>query len=351
MFSCREKENVKDCIVIDLENTVNNQGQNTLTLNDISESIRIIPTETNDSVLFPVITITGEIEGRLITYTKEAVYSIDKETGKVSCMLKKQGEGPGEYSNIFDIVIDEPKNVFHIYSIAGKISIYDFNGNFVKSIKNDSIGMFAILDDGNFAVSYPPSNTSCALGIYDTSWNLKRTSIPRKKRKMAMHTYSSVSKFNNEYFYRDALEDTLYKITSETETPYLVIHKGKYVMPDEVFADFARYKKERGNYIINDYGILISGYFFISYYYDSKQFYEIWDITNSEQIYKRECSREKSDIIGIPVTVGDVTIATWPRYVSGNTMYCVVEADDAIKLIPTLPEDTNPVILEVKIKQ
>jgi hypothetical protein len=229
--------------------------------------------------------------------------------------------------------------------------MYDFNGNFVKPIKDKSIGMFTILDDGNFAVSYPPSNTSSALGIYDTSWNLKRTSIPRKKRKMAILTYSSVSKFNNEYFYRDALEDTLYKITSETETPYLVTHKGRYRMPDEVVADFAKYKKERDNYITNDYGMLVSKYFFISYYYGhNMRFYEIWDITDSKQIYKREYSEKEPEVNGILVTIGDVTVATWPQYVSGNTMYCVVEANDAIKLIPTLPKDTNPIILEVKIK-
>jgi hypothetical protein len=228
--------------------------------------------------------------------------------------------------------------------------MYDFNGNFVKPIKDKSIGMFTILDDGNFAVSYPPTSSSHALGIYDTSWNLKRTSIPRKKRKMAILLYSSVGKCNNEYFYRDALEDTLYKITSETETPYLVIHKGMYRMPDEVFANLSTFNKERDNYITYDGGTLGSKYFFMSYYYDGKTFREIWDITNSEQIYKREYSEQKPEVKGILVTIGDVTVATWPKYVSGNTIYCVVEADDAIKLIPTLPEDTNPIILEVKIK-
>jgi hypothetical protein len=352
IFACHEKVNEQDYIVIDLENTANNKGFDGLTLNDISSNIRIIPTETNDSVLFSSIRITGESKESLITHTRDAVYSINKKTGKVSCLLKKQGQGPGEYSNVFDVTVDESNKVLYVYSTAPKTNMYDFSGNFIKSIKNDSIGMFAILPDGNFAVSYPPWNASYALGIYDTSWNLKRTSIPRKRKNQsdAFSVYSDVFKFNNEYFYSDARADTLYKITSESEKPYIIIHKGKYKMPDEVFDDFSRYKQEGPDYITSDWGLLVGRYFFVSYNHYQKTFYEIWDIANSKQIYKREYSENEPKVNGIPVSIGDVTIATWPRYVSGNTMYCVVEVDDALKLIPTLPEDTNPIILEIEIK-
>jgi hypothetical protein len=243
----------------------------------------------------------------------------------------------------------------HIYD-GYKINIYDFKGNFIKSHKSDSTGPLVILGDWYYAVSYSPFlKSEYALGIYDKSWNLHRKSISiNKDRKYAIYPFTQAAKFNDDYYYMAALGDTLYQITSEYEKPYIVTPKGKYKIPENVTATLAELDKSGYLYIQQEYGMLISKYYFLSYYYNNQTYYDIWDIESSTPALisrnKYSHTEEYTEGTGIPVLIGDVKINVWPRYVSGRMMYCTIDAENAVKLIPSLPWDTNPVILELEIK-
>jgi hypothetical protein len=361
MLSCKEEVKQQPYIVIDLEKALDKKTPNKLTLNDLAENIRIIPVETNDSVLFPYIIFGGVTAQHVITYTtlfvpKQSVYFINKQDGKVSCVLDKEGQGPGEYGKLYDICASEQDSIIYVYDGNKRaVHSYSFTGNFINSIKHDSIGAVQILNDGNFAVSSPPDkHIKYALSIYDKSWNLIRQGLPRGQiPKRAMLHSDGIIKYNGECYYGVALCDTLYHITSEYEKPYLVISKGQYKAPDEIFATLSARDRDGYKYIMQDYGQLISEYCFMFYTYNHKTYYEIWDMKTLELLYRGQSETVEGKwegVKGIPVSIGDVTIAVWPNYVSGNTMYCVVEPDDALKLIPTLPEDTNPILLEVKMR-
>jgi hypothetical protein len=362
MLSCKEEVKQQPYIVIDLEKAMDKKAPNKLTLNDLAENIRIIPVETNDSVLFPYIAIGGLTAQHVITATgsfapKQAVYFINKQDGKVSCVLDKEGPGPGEYSKLYSINISEQDSIIYVYDMNKRaLHSYNFNGDFIKSIKHDSIGAVQILNDGNFAVSSPPDkHIKYALNIYDKSWNLIRQGLPRGQiPKRAMIHSDGISKYNDECYYHIALGDTLYHITSEYEKPYMVISKGQYKAPDEIFATLSAQDRDGYKYIMHDYISLISKYCFLYYDYNHKAYYEIWDTETLNLLYRSRYGRtvegKREGVQGIPVSIGDVTIVVWPNYVSGNIMYCVVEPDDALKLIPALPEDTNPILLEVKMR-
>jgi hypothetical protein len=360
VLSCTHEDKDKlPYIIIDLEKSINLDASPEITLNDISANLRIIPVETNDSVLFKYMSITGIIEKDIVVHDvglnvhKDALYCVNRETGKVSTLLNRQGNGPGEYNRLFNVYIENRDSTVHVYE-THKINIYDFKGNFIKSHKSDSTGALVVLDDWYYAVSFSPFlKSEYALGIYDKSWNLHRKSISvNKDRKYAIYPFSQASKFNDGYYYMAAFGDTLYQITSGYEKPYIVTPKGKYKIPENVTATLSELDKSGDQYIQGEYGKLISKYYFLSYYYNHQTYYDIWNIETSTLISRNKYSQmeENTEDTGVPVLIGDVKINVWPRYVSGNMMYCTVEAETAVKLIPSLPWDTNPVILELEIK-
>jgi len=224
-LSCSQEVKQQPYIVIDMENSINN-GPIKMTLNDITENIRIIPTETTDSILFGNMGVVGNTKENIIVLNcglsnnETFLYFVNKETGKVSVLLNKQGAGPGEYLSIVDVVVREQDSIVYVSDMrTNRIYTYNFHGDFINSVKNDSMVTFNILNDGNFVVGFSTFfKLGYALGIYDKSWNLKRKGIPVVYNKTAMVHVGAFQKFNNEYYYRVPLEDTLYHVTSEYET-------------------------------------------------------------------------------------------------------------------------------------
>jgi hypothetical protein len=357
-LSWRKEEN-QPCIIIDLAKAINiTKSPTKLTLNDISENIKIIPTETTDFILFEHMIILGATKKNIIVQNSSLsnrdvfLYFVNRETGKASVLLNKQGNGPGEYTNINSAVINEQAGIVSVVDHRKRISTYNFHGDFINSVRNDSVMIFTILNDGNFLVGFPSySQIGYALGIYDKSWKLKRKGIPKEYHKTAMTHFDEISKFNNEYYYHVALGDTLYQVTSEYDKPYLVRSKGRYKLPPSVYASISELNKNRFQYIYGDHGYIISKYYFLSYEYNRENCYDIWNLENSTLIYRNRVSYKDNDSKGgIPLSIGNIQINVWPNYIDGDTMYCTVDVENALKLVPSLPEDTNPIILELKIK-
>lgn len=352
LSSCKTQEKLP-YVVIDIAGTINTKGPDTLTLNDIFNIERVITTETSDNIVLSHMTIATASGDHIVVYESDALYFLNKEDGKMLSKLRKRGNGPGEYIRILDATLNNQDSTIYLLDPdKRKLNLYTFNGNFIKSVENDSIGIFRILNDGNFVVAYAPyPNSEYGLGIYDKSWNFIRKSIPRDNtHEYQMHYFEGIDKFNGEYYYRAAHQDTIYHITSESEKPYIVISKGNYKLPAEIEASLSSLNKEGYKYVQQDYGMLVSKYFFLQYYFDMKLYRDIWDIETESLLY-RGIIGEGGGILGIPLSINGIQINVWPRYVSGDFMYCVVEAQDAVKFIPSLPEDANPVIVELKLKE
>ncbi|MDR3245651.1 MAG: hypothetical protein LBT50_04390 [Prevotellaceae bacterium] len=64
--------------------------------------------------------------------------------------------------------------------------------------------------------------------------------------------------------------------------------------------------------------------------------YEIWDIKTSSLIY---CNTAKNELDkrGFSVTVNGKELYVWPKFVANDYIYCPIEADKALKLMPELP--------------
>lgn len=66
---------------------------------------------------------------------------IFRRTGEFVSQISSQGNGPYEYSTIQDFYFDEDKMEVGIFSIDGKLIIYDIEGNGIEQV---SIGLYAV---------------------------------------------------------------------------------------------------------------------------------------------------------------------------------------------------------------
>lgn len=115
--------------------------------------------------------------------------------------------------------------------------------------------------------------------------------------------FDALNKYNGKNIFKQSpLGDTIYRITYEKDEPYIVISKGRYKTPPDIYADLGTLDSESSNYITQNYGSLIGNLFFLSYYYNKKYYSNIWDITKASLIYRSVISRN-GGIYGIPLMI------------------------------------------------
>ncbi len=353
--SCtRTPSEKKAYAVIDLAENIDKTA-NEKTLNDIFELERIIPLETNDSFLLSIVSFVEVNDQEIILYDHNAVYYINKGSGKPRLILNKKGRGPGEYIRIFDATLDNQDNLFIFDSNAkGKLLKYTKNGEFVDSSYGDSTGKVRFFDDGSYIVNHNhQSNLEYSISIYDTLGNLSRRNIPKDNTiDFAIIKPDALNKFNGEYYLKQTSGDTIYHVTHQKSEPYLVLDKGDYKMPMEIYASLKTLNEEKSKYIQQDSHRFIANYGLINYLYDDKLYSDIFDIETEKLISRDVFNYEKKEgNLGFPFLVNGVQISIFPDFASDSKLYCVIQAEVASKFLSSVSEFDNPVILELKLKK
>ena len=105
----------------------------TISIHEIFDSIQVIPLETTDSCLLrgPVKVITGNNRNYILDWKNFQVFVFD-DKGHYLHTIGKRGQGPGEYREVYDMIVDESKNQVRLLSPFGSLYTYDLEGNFIK---------------------------------------------------------------------------------------------------------------------------------------------------------------------------------------------------------------------------
>ena len=179
LMGCGNKEQAAPWTNIDLSGSIPKEER---ILQDLFE-IEYVALETTDSFL-----TRGFIEAVsqhfLITYDyNEGCLSLfDRTTGKGIRQIKRQGQGPEEFTSPSNVIIDEKREELFIsdYSLR-KILIYDMKGNFKRSFKTVDENYYTELldyDDGHLLAYKSPSGphdeSSCHLLISKQDGSLVR---------------------------------------------------------------------------------------------------------------------------------------------------------------------------------
>ncbi|MDR0973984.1 MAG: 6-bladed beta-propeller [Prevotellaceae bacterium] len=367
LTACHEDTSETDYFLIELDKLTDKVKVGT-TLNDIAESVRVIPVETSDSVLFGSLSIVGATDTHILAYniSNSAMYQyvcmIDKEDGSVHIFLNKYGQGPGEYSSMSNVFM-ESDTVVSLYS-DNKYMRYNLQGKYLGSVSTDSINAYARLPDGNYYVTQPyTSPAPYRTAVYDENGQLIRNGIPND-RPAAEYGFRVIGKelpvYNDRLFYREFYGDTLYQVTTEADKPYIVLRLGALKLPPELITAYQQLVNPSNNHIRFVTVYVASHYCFLVFIYNQDYYYSIWDMDNGELVYANNTAHLSTDESAgtttkrpsatIPVTVNNVELNAWPMYCDNNTIYCIINPTNVLKLYPNAPEDTNPMILEVKLK-
>lgn len=76
------------------------------------------------------------------------ILHIDPE-GSVINSFGQKGEGPGEFDSLFDIDTDNDNNVYALDYMRRRISIFDTNGDFIRTIPVEEMGLRLTVDGNN----------------------------------------------------------------------------------------------------------------------------------------------------------------------------------------------------------
>ena len=349
--SCNNGSRKPHYIVIDLAGSIGETTE-TAMLNDFFDITQITPLETSKEFLLSNVIFAGVSIDELVISDKTGVYFVDKNSGRMLSKIDRQGNGPGEYTQIFDVNIDNDGNAVILDTGKKSLISYTRDGDFLTSMQKDSIGLVRQIDNGAYIVNYAPNVRSAySIGIYDKDWNLLRQGVLNDTdTKYRMLYYDALNKYNGEYLFKQVpLGDTIYRLTREMDEPYIIINKGHYKTPANIYNDLNVLNRESSKYITQDFGRLADKYFFIRYYYDNKCYSDIWDITESKLLY-RGVIGSAGGVYGIPIMINGQKIDVWPGFVSNDYIYVAIAPEDAVKFMPNISEDDNPVIVELKLK-
>lgn len=325
-----------------------------LNAND-SDSIKmfvhsIIPLELTDSSLLGEIRLIDDTLGRLVVEDGNIIHTFDNQTGKFMSTINRQGEGPEEYVYISDIQISPKDSCVYILDGAKHaINIYSMENEFINSFRNDSIVSLAFMNNGNWATFNSQIDTcNYDICIYSSKWEPVCWKRERKEQLYfnGLIPEYTFNKIDDEIF--TYLSDTLFCLQNNGELSAIFwINKGKLKMPSEVVYDMAR-QAESEHYIWEE-GMYYSDTFcFLSYMYNRKRYYDIWNIHSGKLCY-RNVMAGPEDPIGLSVNIGDITVQAWPSFTKNNLFYCILDEVEAGKLNPT-NSDSNPCILRLKLK-
>lgn len=136
-FSCNSNMQKATNNTINLSDKVTEATQ--LPLSDAVQKVDIVPLETTDESLINDLTFVEISDKFIFIYQlKNSEILRFARDGKFLNKIGKKGQGPGEYTYIDGLQIDESKSEVYAITTANGVLVYDFEGTFKRQIIDHS---------------------------------------------------------------------------------------------------------------------------------------------------------------------------------------------------------------------
>jgi hypothetical protein len=352
IVSCTDRSS-QDIVVLPVFQNIN-ETRGAASGVDIVKSHRVIPLETSDSVLIGRGWIESVTDDRLILTDNQTVYFFNPADGSLKSKFKRQGRGPGEYIDLGNLELSPDGSKIYISDYGSRnINVYTPEGRSLDRFTVDSIVDFLVDGQGRFFASYPPfRGWRNLVGVYDADWKTLATYFPNPPlgdRVITLWPHYMLSRFNGEPHI--LLADTLWHLSPERATPMLTHDKGSLRAPEDVALDFRQQDEVGHRYILQDYGRLAGNYYFLGFYYNRGMYFDLWDISTGELLYRNIATGPESKY-GVAFNLDGKTVYAWPSFAQGNKVYCLLGFDhyeQTKALHPAFAEEDNPIILELTL--
>lgn len=222
---------------IDLESGFDNYKK--VNLSEIADSIEYVTIETSPQCLIRYARDIKLTSNFIFISDFEGLYKFNRK-GKFICQIGRKGNGPGEYINVRTFTIDETKELVFVADNGKKqIEIFNFNGDFIKSVKYDlDLQNIAIYDNSTFAYSVVCSGAEVNehnLILIDYSTGEVKNKYKDYYNIKGWHffDFTTLTKYKEELYFNDTFCDTMFVINEEMEEmPFCVFNIGKYHIID-----------------------------------------------------------------------------------------------------------------------
>ena len=211
LFACQHEKQSNDYLILraSLEETE-------VSMNDLFSKVEVLPLETNDSCLlvFPYKLLLWDDYYAVFDYQIPCLFIYDS-SGKFVRRIGSKGQGPGEYTFIYDALRDTHTGEFQLLSPFGEIFCYSSEGSFLKKIKlPQKYNYWAFEDYGDYWItwSYPGDDNDPGVSFIskrtlecEHSWWFCNRSV-----NSLMETFY---RFNNDVYFTRPMNRNVYKLT------------------------------------------------------------------------------------------------------------------------------------------
>ncbi|MBU2903440.1 6-bladed beta-propeller [Arenibacter algicola] len=306
-------------------------------LSDITSNLDTIFLETKRESLIGLFSSLVYLDKEIIIYKSEEKIIIFDGKGKYKNQIDASGKGPGEYTTILKVFVDNSRNWIHIVDIAG-ILIYNFEGSYIKTIETGfrPAGLYKNKED-NFIVpiiqNYNEEDREM-LNIYDSSFtriSSFKSKNPDKYSNLEQHIFQVGNPygFDNKVFYKEPFVDTIYQVYDTILKPHIVLNLGDNKMSTAEGVNILQNNEAKNKIHLSDM-YESENYFFLTYYFNESTFFTVFNKANEKVIghikytqedYKLDNGRVR---FGIHNDYFKNTLAFRPNYINDDQIVCVV---------------------------
>ena len=219
LLSCNKQNSKTEQKILQVELSPKDLAASTL-----FKKIEVIPLETNEQCLIKTIGRIIETNGKYYILDDDmdagVLFCFDKQ-GKFLSKIDKRGNGPGEYSLIYEAIVKPEENLIHLLSPMGNIYTYTTDGQFMKKHLLPAGGQTDMIEIDKGLVAYwtlmgnPEENTVTFYDVdkEEVAGGFWKTTDDNFMTNMCIDVFY---KYNHENYFSTQFANEVYRFTKDT---------------------------------------------------------------------------------------------------------------------------------------
>ena len=342
--SCTKQASVDqgDMYVIPIQSVF--ETERSMKLSELVDTIEYLELKTPEGLIISTIRGVKQVEDFLLIQARMVLYKFTLN-GDYVCTVGGKGQGPGEYTGVYDFDMDYRSRRI-VISDSGRTHYYDFDGNYLESEKSETISDFAIIDTLKWVCCPSPQIYPFRYVVLDVKGDTLRTiANPNygkpSKNEGGVYGYASTRQ-NRFYRHQGQLytkgqldEDTVYRVEGTHRVPHIAFEFRSLHLPDQYASwyDYEAFQKNAMNYwqvpaVFEDDRYIYATVQRARWDDDGDDFrYVLYDKVMREGFVQKKHAQQKikDDILGC--------IDFWPRFESEDYFYDKIEWYDLQNLL------------------
>lgn len=228
-------------------------------ISDIADTVEYIELKTPEDIVISVAFDVIPIDDYWIIHSRDGVFKFTNK-GQYLTTFGRRGQGPSEYSGIFNVDVDHVKKEIVINAYE-KLLFYDLDGNYLRMERKEETMFRVSTSDSILWISDMGTNADKYIGFAINPQSEVIDSIPSpyygKESQDGGGGLRIAMIYKAFYRYKDTLymkgkelNDTIYQLSGTNRKLYAAFNMGKYKLPIEYEAwyNFEASQKHGANY-------------------------------------------------------------------------------------------------------